>query len=106
MIKGYFFDLIIELSKNEKLKKYRIINSSHTNYLYKRLVLLNFVMFTVVIIIFFCKIPNYVQAEKSVLSYPMGWSSWIELYGRNLSFCQAVPLEELIHLPDQPASYN
>ena len=72
MIKAYFFDLIIELSKNEKLKKYRITYSSHTNHLYKRLVLLNFVMFTVVIITFFCKIPNYVQAEKSILSYPIG----------------------------------
>ena len=75
MIKAYFFDLIIEISKNEKLKKYRIINSSHTNYLYKRLVLLNFVMFTVAVITFFCKIPNYVQAEKSVLSYSMGRSA-------------------------------
>ena len=43
--------------------------SSHTNYLYKRLVLLNFDMFTVIIITFFCKFPVYVASpeKRSIL---------------------------------------
>ena len=50
--------LIIELSRNEKLQKYRIILSQHTNYLHKWLVHLNFDMFTAATFIFFCKIPK------------------------------------------------
>ena len=47
------YDSIIELSKNEKLQKYGAILSQNTNYLHKRLVCLNFYMFTAVIFIFF-----------------------------------------------------
>ena len=41
MISVNFYGLIIELPRNEKLQKYRIILSQHTNYLHKWLVLLN-----------------------------------------------------------------
>ena len=58
---SFFYDLIIELSKNEKLEKYRIILSQHTNYVHKWLVHLKFGMLTASMFILFCEIPNYVQ---------------------------------------------
>ena len=45
--------MIIDLSRNEKLQKYRIILSQHTNYLHKWFVHLNFNMFTGAMYIFF-----------------------------------------------------
>ena len=50
------YDLIVELSKNEKVQKYRIILSQHTNYLHKWLVHLNFDMFTAAMFTFLCVI--------------------------------------------------
>ena len=51
------YALIIDLSRNEKLQKYRIILSQHTNYLHKWLVQLNFDMFTAAMLIFFLRDP-------------------------------------------------
>ena len=45
--------MIIELSKNEKLQKYRNIQSQQTNNLHKRLLDLNFDIFTADMVIFF-----------------------------------------------------
>ena len=47
------YGLIIELSRNEKLQKYRIILSQHTSYLHKWLVHLKFDVFTATMFIFF-----------------------------------------------------
>ena len=47
--------LIVELSRNEKLQKNRIILSQHTNYLHKWLLHLNFDMFTAAMFIFFMR---------------------------------------------------
>ena len=55
------YRLIIELSKNEKLQKYRIILSRHTIST-NDLVHLNFDMFTAAMFIFFCEISEYMQA--------------------------------------------
>ena len=52
-ISVYFYGLIIEFSRNEKLQKYRIILSQHTYYLHKWLVHLNFDMFTAAMFILF-----------------------------------------------------
>ena len=54
MISVYFLGLIIELSRNEKLQKYRIL-SQHTNYLHKWLVHLNFDTFTAALFILFMR---------------------------------------------------
>ena len=53
MISTTSYGLIIELSRNEKLQKYRIILSQYTNYLHKWLVHLNFDMVTAAMFIFF-----------------------------------------------------
>ena len=56
------YGLIIELSEIKKLLKYGIILPQYTNYLHKWLVHLNFDIFTAVMFIFFCEIPNFVEA--------------------------------------------
>ena len=55
------YGLIIELSRKEKLPKYRLIVSRYTKYLHKLLVCLNFDMFTASIYTFSCEILKYVQ---------------------------------------------
>ena len=47
------YGLVIKFSRNEKLQKYRIILSQHTNYLRKWFPHLNCDMFTTAMLIFF-----------------------------------------------------
>ena len=55
------YGLIIELPRNEKLQKYRIILSQHIGYLHK-MIGLPFDMFTAAMFIFWGEIPKCVQA--------------------------------------------
>ena len=52
------YGFIIEVSRSEKLQKYRIILSQHTNYLHKWLVHLNFDMFIAAMFICFVRFLN------------------------------------------------
>ena len=56
------YGLIIELSRNEQLQKYRIILSQHPDYLYKWLVHLNLTCLLLPSLFFFYEIPEYVPA--------------------------------------------
>ena len=63
------YNLIIKLSKNEKLQKYSIYLCQYTSYLHKWLVHLSFEVFTAAMFIyFFSKIPKYVHVQYNILS--------------------------------------
>ena len=74
-------------------------------------------MFTEVILIF-CKIPKYVQAQNNILCRSIaiiyGWWKqagsvpYNQKFSRKINalFFQAVPLKGLSHLPGQAAPYN
>ena len=80
------YGLIIYFSRNEKLQKYRIILSKHTNYLHKWLVpFLTFLLLPC--FFFFNEIPKYVQAKNRLAhldwhfvehAYQAGWVWWIQ----------------------------
>ena len=121
--------------KNCKKLFIRIILSQHTNYWHKWLVHLHFHMFIADMLIFFCKVLKYVQAQTNILSHLMGWPAGIAIKWKwtspfhqtglgwwkqvalvlfdqkfscewNLSFFWVVLLNWLSHLPVQSALYN
>ena len=76
------YALITELSRNEKLQKYRIILSQHTNYLHKWLVH----MFTAAMFIFFP--PRFLNMCKPWTTFYLLWRTgppWFAFYGSGLA---------------------
>ena len=75
------YDFIVELSRNEKPQKYRIILSQHTNNLHKWLGHLHFDMFSAAMFIFFREILN--MCKPRIRFYLVWWASTpgFEFYG-------------------------
>ena len=117
------YALIIELSENEKLQKYRIVLSQHNGFLHKWLVHLNFDMFTAAMIFFSERFLNMCKPRTTFylfdglarldlyfmevrwLAYRARWGWWIQAssvpcnrkFSRkwNLLFFKAVPPNRL-----------
>ena len=120
-------NLIIELSRNEKLQKYRIILSPHTNYLHKWLVNLHFDKFPAVVFFFserflsMCKPRTTFYLFEGLAhldgdfmdvgqhTYGAAWGWWIRFSSVpwdqkfscrwNLSFFKAIPLKRTPFFP-------
>ena len=72
------YGLIIYFSRNEKLQKYRIILSKHTNYLHKWLV--SFLTFLLLpCFFFFNEIPKYVQAKNRLAHLDWHFVEWASM---------------------------
>ena len=73
------YGVIIEFSRDEKLQKYRIILSQHTNYSHKWLVPF-FDMFTAAMLIFFCcEISKHVQAKNGLSHLDCHFMEWASI---------------------------
>ena len=121
------YALIIELSENEKLQKYRIILSQHNGYLHKWLVHLHFDMFTAAMIFFSERFLNMCKPRTTFYlfeglanldghfmdvdqhTYRAAWGWWIQ-FGSvpwdqqfscrwNLWFFKAIPLNRTPFYP-------
>ena len=126
------YGLIIELSRNEKLQKYRIILSQYTNYLHKWLVYLNFDMFTAAM--FSARFRNMCKPRTTFYLLWQAGPPGLAFYGNgptHLTHClgmmsagcpgsmqseiflqikfiifQGCPTKQTAFLLGQPASYN
>ena len=120
------YGLIIENSRNEKLQKYKIILSQHTNYLPKWLVQLNFDMFTAAMFIFYS--AGFLNSNLSPLTGCPTWIGFLWKLDTILTelakddecrlirfhvikqmksiIFQGCPTKQAAFLPGQPASYN
>ena len=121
------YGLIIEFSRNEKLQKYRIILSQHTNYLHKWLV--HFLTCLLVLCLLFllwdseiCASQERARPSRFTL-YGSGIASllsWLEIVNagwlgslRSEIFLQmkfiifqGCPIKQAAFLPGQPVPYN
>ena len=127
------YGLIIKVSRNENLQKYRILLSQHTNYLHKWLLHVNFDIFAAANVCFSARLVNmckpraifcflllayldwhFMEVEEQ--AYQAGWGWWMQVgsvpcdqkfsYKWNLSLFKIAPTKQADFLPGQPASYN
>ena len=117
--------LIIEFSRNEKLQKYIIILSQHTNYLHKWLV--PFLTCLLLPCFFFYKIPKYMQAKNRLARLDWHFREWPSMLTKLAGYdqyrlarfhpirnflsneiyhFQGCPIKQAVFLPEQPAPCN
>ena len=80
------YGLIIELSRNEKLQKYRIILSQHANYLHKWLLLLNLTCLLLPCCFFSVRFLNMCKPRTTFHLLWWTWPSGLTFYGGGAAY--------------------